>query len=124
MVRHHGENVNWRKEPIDLMTLYASGGGKRLGRLDNASMLVNCLSYGRAKCCYVCCWYSMLNGVIDSREMRAQKEAQSTHSSGNSSVRRHSEDELKIIRLKEAMRKRDKYNSACLGQQQAMLVVS
>jgi hypothetical protein len=66
----------------------------------------------------------MLNGVIDSREMRAQKEAQSTHSSGNSSVRRHSEDELKIIRLKEAMRKRDKYNPACLGQQQAMLVVS
>jgi hypothetical protein len=28
MVRHHGEQVDWRKENIDPMTLYASGGGK------------------------------------------------------------------------------------------------
>jgi hypothetical protein len=46
----------------------------------------------------------MLNGVIDSREVRAQKAAQSSQSSGSSSIRRHSEDELEIIRLKEAMR--------------------
>jgi hypothetical protein len=52
-------------------------------------MLVNCIS----------------NGLIDSREVRSQKVAQSSQSSGSSSVRcRRSEDELEIIRLKEAMR--------------------
>jgi predicted oxidoreductase (fatty acid repression mutant protein) len=68
--------------------------------------------------------YSMLNGVIDSREVRAQKAALSSHSSGTSSVRRRSEDELEIIRLKEAMRQRDEYFAACFAQQQAMLQVS
>jgi hypothetical protein len=48
--------------------------------------------------------YSMLNGVIDLREVRAQKATQSTWSSGSSSVHRRSEDELEIIRLKEEMR--------------------
>jgi hypothetical protein len=28
MVRRHGEGVNWRKEPIDPMAMYTSGGGK------------------------------------------------------------------------------------------------
>jgi hypothetical protein len=32
MARHHGEDVNWRKEPIDSMVLYTSGGGKSHGR--------------------------------------------------------------------------------------------
>jgi hypothetical protein len=67
-------------------------------------MLVNCLSNGRAKYCNVCCSYSMLNGLIDSREVRSQKAAQSSQSSGSSSIRRCLKDELKIIRLKEAMR--------------------
>jgi hypothetical protein len=46
----------------------------------------------------------MLNGVIDSREVKAQKTALSSQSSSTSSVHRRSEDELEIIRLKEAMR--------------------
>jgi hypothetical protein len=41
-------------------------------------MLVNCLSNGCAKCCNVCCRYSMLNSVIDSREVRPQKAALSS----------------------------------------------
>jgi hypothetical protein len=28
MVRLHGEVINWRQQDIDLMALYASGGGK------------------------------------------------------------------------------------------------
>jgi hypothetical protein len=32
MVRRHGEDINWRKEPIDSMVLYTSGGGKSHGR--------------------------------------------------------------------------------------------
>jgi hypothetical protein len=72
-------------------------------------MLVNCIS----------------NGLIDSREVRSQKVAQSSQSSGSSSVRcRRSEDELEIIRLKEAMRQRDEYYAACFAQWQAMLQVS
>jgi hypothetical protein len=87
-------------------------------------MLVNCLSNGRAECCNICCSYSMLNGVIDSREVKVQKAALSSQSSSISSVRRRSEDELEIIRLKEAMRQRDEYYAACFAQQQAMLQVS
>jgi hypothetical protein len=66
-------------------------------------MLVNCLSNVRAQYYNVCCRYSMLNEVIDSMKVRAQKVAQLTQSSGSSSVRRRSEDELEIIRLKETM---------------------
>jgi hypothetical protein len=36
-------------------------------------MQVNYLSNGRAKCCNVCYNYSMLNGLIDSRDVRSQK---------------------------------------------------
>jgi hypothetical protein len=66
----------------------------------------------------------MLNGVIDSREVKVQKAAPSSQSSSISSIRRRSEDELKIIRLKEAMRQRDEYYAACFAQQQVMLQVS
>jgi hypothetical protein len=31
-VRCHGEGINWRKETIDPMALYTSGGGKSHGR--------------------------------------------------------------------------------------------
>jgi hypothetical protein len=66
----------------------------------------------------------MLNEVIDLREVRAQMADQSTQSLGSSFARRGSEDELEIISLKEVMRQRDKYYSACLVQQQTMLQVS
>jgi hypothetical protein len=32
MVRLHGGGVNWRQQDIDLMALYANGGGKSHGR--------------------------------------------------------------------------------------------
>jgi hypothetical protein len=80
-------------------------------------MLVNCLSNGFAKCCSVCFRYSMLNEVIDLRKVRAQKAAHSTQSSGSSFVYHRSKDELKIIRLKEAMRQQEEYYSAYLAQQ-------
>jgi hypothetical protein len=71
-------------------------------------MLINCLS-DHAKYCNVCCSYSMLNGLFDSREVRSQKAAQSSQSSESSSIHHRSEDELEIIRLKEAIRRRDEY---------------
>jgi hypothetical protein len=79
-------------------------------------MLVNCLSNGHAKCCNVCCSYSMLNGLIDSREVRSHKAAQSSQGSRSSSVHHRSKDQVKIIRLKEAMRHRDEYYAACFAQ--------
>jgi hypothetical protein len=67
----------------------------------------------------------MLNGVIDSREVKTHKAALSSQSSAStSSVRRRSEDELEIIRLKETIRQRDEYYAACFAQQQVMLQVS
>jgi hypothetical protein len=78
MVRCYGESINWRKEPIDPIALYTSGGVKRHGHWDNASILVNCLSNDCTKCCNICNKYCMLNGVIESREVRAQKESESS----------------------------------------------
>jgi hypothetical protein len=49
----------------------------------------------------------MLNGIIDSRKVRAQKAASSPQSSGSSFVPHCSEDRLKIEILKESMRQRD-----------------
>jgi hypothetical protein len=47
----------------------------------------------------------MLNGIIDSRKVRAQKVAMSSQSSGGSSfVLRCSEDRLEIKMLKENLR--------------------
>ncbi|KAL5198026.1 hypothetical protein ABZP36_001538 [Zizania latifolia] len=65
----------------------------------------------------------MFNGVMDSRQVRAQKSTQSSQSSGVSSTRRRSEEELEIIRLKEALRQRDEYYGAYLTQQTAMLQI-
>jgi hypothetical protein len=51
----------------------------------------------------------MLNGMMDSRKVRAQKAATSSQSSdGSSSVPHRLEDRLKIKMLKESLRQRDK----------------
>jgi hypothetical protein len=50
----------------------------------------------------------MLNGIVDSRKVRAQKAATSSQSSGGSSfIPRRSEDRLEIKMLKESLRQRD-----------------
>jgi hypothetical protein len=77
----------------------------------------------------------MLNGIIESQKVRAQKAAQLSQRSGSSFVPRCSEDRLKIEMLKEslrqrdeemrqrdkAMRQRDEYYAQTFAQQQAML---
>jgi hypothetical protein len=55
--------------------------------------------------CTTCCRYSILNGIIDSQKVRAQKVALSSQSSGGSSFVPHrSEDRLAIEMLKESLR--------------------
>jgi hypothetical protein len=49
----------------------------------------------------------MLNGIIDSRKVRAQKAASLSQSSGSTFVPHHSEDRFKIEMLKESLRQRD-----------------
>ena len=59
----------------------------------------------------------MFNGIIDSREVRAQKAAQSSQSSGSvSSSLRRSDEQLEIHKLKETLKQRDEYYTAYLAQ--------
>ena len=85
-------------------------------------------------CCYKTQRYSLFDGVIDTREVRAQRSGGSSRSSGASS-RRPTEQELEIARLREearqrdeyyaaAARQRDEYYAAYLKQQQDVLQVS
>jgi hypothetical protein len=49
--------------------------------------------------------YSMLNGIVDSRKLRAQKVASSSQSTGGSSfIPRRSEERQEIEMLKETLR--------------------
>ena len=70
-----------------------------------------------------------MDGVIDSREVRAQRASSSSRSSGVS--RRSSEQELEVARLREELRRRDEYTRAQQeyyasynAQQQAAIQVS
>jgi hypothetical protein len=50
----------------------------------------------------------MLNGIVDSRKVRAQKAASSSQSTGGSSfIPRHTEERQEIKMLKETLRRRD-----------------
>lgn len=42
MVSRHGENFDWRAEPINPEVVYASGGGKAHGRCDLSYVLKLC----------------------------------------------------------------------------------
>jgi hypothetical protein len=66
----------------------------------------------------------MLNGIIDSWEVRAHKVVRSSQSSGSSFIPCHSEERLEIKMLKKTLRQRDEYYTQALAQQQAMLQVS
>jgi hypothetical protein len=92
--------------------------------------------------------YSMLNGIVDSQKVRAQKVATSLQSlggGGSSFIPRRSEDQLEIEMLKEslwqrgeemrwqdevqrqwdeAMRQRDNFYAQAFAQQQIVLQVS
>jgi hypothetical protein len=121
MVRRHGEQVDWRKADVNLMTSYASGGGKIHLSLQCRVIFL----------CNTFCMYAMLNRIINSPKMRAQKAAQSSWSSRSSFIPQRSKEQLKIEMLKEslrqrgeAMRQRDEYYSQALAQKQAMLQVS
>jgi hypothetical protein len=107
MVRCHGEGFNWWEADIDPMAVYASGGGKSHGRWVTDRFHSNPMSL---QCydiflCNTCCTYSMLNGVVDSRHVRAKKVAMLSQSTGaGSSFFSHQSE---IEQLKETLRQRD-----------------
>jgi hypothetical protein len=49
----------------------------------------------------------MLNGIIDSRKVRAQKVVSLSQSSGSTFIPHRSEDRLEIEMLKESLRQQD-----------------
>jgi hypothetical protein len=58
--------------------------------------------------CNTCCRYSMLNGIVDSRKVRAQKAASLSQSIGGSSfIPSCSEEWQEVKMLKETLRQRD-----------------
>jgi hypothetical protein len=93
--------------------------------------------------CNTCCRYSILNGIVDSRHVRAQKDVTSSQSTGagSSFFSRQSEieqlketlrqrdkeqrqrDEFQRVQY-EAMRQRDDYYVQAFAQQQLILQVS
>jgi hypothetical protein len=89
------------------MVVYASSGGKSHGRRVTDRFHSNSVSL---QCydiflCNACCRYSMLNDVVDSRHVRAEKVAMLSQSigAGSSFFSRQSE----IEQLKETLRQRD-----------------
>jgi hypothetical protein len=88
--------------------------------------------------CNTCCRYAMLNGIIESRKVRAQKGVSSSHSSESTFLPRRSEDRFEIEMLKESlkewdeemrwrdevMRQQDDFYAQAFTQQQTILQVS
>jgi hypothetical protein len=76
--------------------------------------------------------YSMLNGIVDSRKVRAQKAAASSQSTGGSSFVPHCSEEWKEIEmLKETLRRqdeqqrqRDDFYAQAFAQQQIILRIT
>jgi hypothetical protein len=56
--------------------------------------------------CNMCCRYGMLNGIIDSQKVRAQKATAVAQSSGSSFIPHHSKGRLEIEILKESLRQK------------------
>jgi hypothetical protein len=72
-------------------------------------ILVMCIYYMMCNVSYVVCRYSMLNGVIDSREVRRAKEADLSRSSGAASHHRSRQGAVEDARLQEVIAQRDAY---------------
>jgi TorA maturation chaperone TorD len=67
---------------------------------------------------YVVCGYSMLNGVIDSREVRRVKAAGLSWSSGAASHHRSRQGTVEDTRLQDVISQRDAYYQNCFTSQQ------
>jgi hypothetical protein len=108
MVRLHGEGVCWREQEFDLMALYTAEGKEpwMVSRWFHCNPLS--LQYCDIFLCNTCCRYSMLNGIFDSRMVRAWQATVSSQSTGGSSfIPRRSKDRREIKMLKEALMQQD-----------------
>jgi hypothetical protein len=84
--------VNWREQDLDPMTLYTNRGGKGPWTVSqwfySNPLSLQCRDVFLCNTCYR---YSMLNGIVDSQKVRAQKAVSSSQSIGRSSfIPRHS----------------------------------
>jgi uncharacterized membrane protein YgcG len=95
MVARHGEGFDWRAALIHAMAHTL---------IPLCMILVVCIYYMMCNVVsYIVHRYSMLNGVIDSREMRRVKAAGSSQSSGATSHHRSRQGAIKDARLQEVI---------------------
>jgi hypothetical protein len=72
-------------------------------------ILFVCIYYKMCNVTYVVCRYSMLNGVIDSREVRRMKAVGQSRSSGAASRQRSRQGAIEDARLQEVIAQHDAY---------------
>jgi hypothetical protein len=70
---------------------------------------------------YVMCRYSMLNGVIDSREVRRVKAADPSRSSGGANRQRSRQGAVEDARLQEVIAQHDAYYQNWFTSQQEQM---
>jgi Ni,Fe-hydrogenase III large subunit len=72
-------------------------------------ILLVCIYYMMCNVSYVVCRYSILNGVIDSREVRRAKATGPSRSSGAASRQRSRQGAIKDVRFQEVIAQCDDY---------------
>jgi hypothetical protein len=84
-------------------------------------ILFVCIYYMMCNVIYVVCRYSMLNGVIDSREVRRAKAAGPSWSSGAACQQRSRQLAVEDARLQEVITQRDAYYQNWFASQQEQM---
>ena len=109
MVQRHGQDHDWRNQPIDPQAGYASAGGQAHGRWEYLIWSSKLFSYAcdwtesmvySTKCMVHSCRMGIFDSTIDSRELRHHGR-QSTSSSSQSSRSRSSAQEIEIAVLRQ-----------------------
>jgi hypothetical protein len=104
MERHHGAGYNWRNTPIDGDTVYAHGRWYHYCFHSPfwyfIQMLFTSFELWR---------YMMFNGLINSTQVQPQRES-SSRSSGGSTLRRRTVQDIAAEKMKQWMGQNEEYN--------------
>ena len=121
MVQRHGEEYDWRSQPIDPQAAYASAGGQAHGWYDYLIWISKLSSYAcgstesmiyYTKCMVHSCRLGIFDSTIDSRELR-RRGRQSTSSSSQSSRSRSAAHEIELA----VLRQQAEYHQSVLRDQ-------
>jgi hypothetical protein len=121
MVQRHGQEYDWRSQPIDPQAAYASAGGQAHGQWDYLISISKLSSYAcdstesmiyYTKCMVHSCRLGIFDSTIDSRELR-RRGRQSTSSSSLLSRSRSSAQEIELV----VLRQQAEYHPSVLREQ-------